>query len=318
MKIIVRLLLVMLLLNSGWAMAQRDAVFKVVPLGVKGGSDESNLSCYAVSAQGANEYVCLDAGTINYGIQKAMATGAMKGTDASEIQKAMIKGYLISHPHLDHVAGLIMNAPEDSPKNIYGMPACLDVLKDKYFSWKNWANFGDDGDKPALGKYHYVPLTEGAELPLQNTTMSVKAFVLSHSAPYQSTAFLIKSEDNYLLYLGDTGSDEIEKSDKMHKLWEAVGPLIKSKQLKAIFIEVSFANEQPDKSLFGHLTPRLLMNEMKVLNGLSDNMLKNFPIVITHRKPAGDREEKIKQQLLDANALQVKLVFPEQGKNLGF
>jgi cAMP phosphodiesterase len=33
-------------------------------------------------------------------------------------------------------------------------------------------------------------------------------------------------------------------------------------------IEVSFPNEQPDKSLFGHLTPRLLMNEMTTLSKL--------------------------------------------------
>jgi 3',5'-cyclic-nucleotide phosphodiesterase len=42
--------------------------FKIVPLGVKGGIDESNLSAYMVAAAGTNNYICLDAGTLHYGI----------------------------------------------------------------------------------------------------------------------------------------------------------------------------------------------------------------------------------------------------------
>ncbi len=75
--------------------------------------------------------------------------------------------------------------------------------------------------------------------------------------------------DTYLLYLGDTGADSLEHSDKLHLLWQAAGPLVKARKLKAIFIEVSFPNAQPDKSLFGHLTPRLLMQEMRDLGSIA-------------------------------------------------
>ena len=51
--------------------------------------------------------------------------------------------------------------------------------------------------------------------------MELKAFPLSHSN-LQSTAFLINNKDAYLLYLGDTGPDEIEKSQNLHHLWEAL------------------------------------------------------------------------------------------------
>jgi 3',5'-cyclic-nucleotide phosphodiesterase len=230
----------------------------------------------------------------------------------------MIKGYLLSHPHLDHVAGLIINSPEDSPKPLYGLPFCLDVIKEKYFSWKSWANFGNEGEKPTLNKYQYTALSTRNEIPLTQTSMSVKAFALSHAAPGQSTAFLIRQNNNYILYLGDTGADTIEHSKNLRQLWQQVGPLIKAKQLKAIFIEVSFPNEQPDKLLFGHLTPRLLMNELNILNNYSDHSLKGFPIVITHIKPVADNETKIKKQLSELNALQVKLVYPEQGAPLEF
>lgn len=309
------LLAAMLVCYTGIALSQ--PAFQVIPLGVKGGSDESNLSAYLVAEKGTSNYVCLDAGTIHAGLQKAIERGTIKGT-AADAQRNLIKGYLISHPHLDHLAGMVITSPEDSPKPIYGLPFCLDVLKEKYFSWKSWANFGNEGEKPTLNKYHYTPLSTENEVPLEQTSMRVKAFDLSHASPGQSTAFLLRDDKNYILYLGDTGADTIEHSQKLRQLWQQAGPLIKTKQLRAIFIEVSFPNEQPDKSLFGHLTPRLLMRELAVLDTYSHHALKGVPIVITHIKPSGDNEVKIKKQLQELNTLQVKLIYPEQGVMLEF
>src|SRR3954454_2063514 len=93
--------------------------FKVIPLGVKGGIDESNLSCYMLAVEGTENYICLDAGTVYYGIKKAVNSGLFN-KDALFVLRNDIKGYLISHPHLDHVAGLIINSPADTSKNIYG------------------------------------------------------------------------------------------------------------------------------------------------------------------------------------------------------
>ncbi|EHQ30190.1 MBL fold metallo-hydrolase [Mucilaginibacter paludis] len=312
------LLTILLLQHATILSAQQTKTFKVIPLGVLGGIDESNLSAYMLAPAGFSDYVCLDAGTLHYGIKKAIENNALNG-DVDEVLKKSIKGYLISHPHLDHVAGLIINSPDDVNKNIYGLPSCLDVLRDNYFTWKSWANFGSEGDKPILNKYHYTPLTPGAETPIASTTMSVQAFVLSHGNPYQSTAFLVKSGDSYLLYLGDTGADQIEKSNKLQILWQEVAPLVKSKKLKAIMIEVSYPDEQPEKQLFGHLTPKLLMHEMDVLGKLSGiQAMKGLPVVITHIKPSGHHEAQIKQELGNANSLQLKLIIPEQGKLLEF
>lgn len=292
--------------------------FQVVPLGIKGGSDESNLSAYAVAAIKTQDYVCLDAGTLNTGIRVAIKNKTWKG-DVTAFLRKNIKGYLISHPHYDHTNGLIMNSPEDSSKYIYGIESCLSVLQEKHFSWKSWANFGNAGEKPTLNKYSYQTLAPKIEVALHNTTLFVTPFVLSHVNPSESTAFLVRSGDNYLLYLGDTGCDRLEKSDKLKQLWKAVAPLVQSKKLKAIFIEVSFANEQPDNTLFGHLTPTLLMEELSELDKLSGTgQLKNLNVVITHMKPLNNRETVIKNQLQKLNTLNVNLVFPTQGKVLTF
>jgi cAMP phosphodiesterase len=309
---------IILLLPFLPAFAQKKTIFKVIPLGVKGGSDESNLSSYAIAVKGTEEYICLDAGTINYGVQKAIAKGIWKGLP-EDIIKTKIKGYLISHPHLDHLSGLITNSPDDSSKPIYGLGYTLDVLKENYFTWKSWANFGNEGEKPALGKYHYTLLEPRNEMALENTSMLVTAFSLSHSTTSQSTAFLIRHNEDYLLYLGDTGADETEKSDKLSQLWGAIGPLIANKKLKGMFIEVSFSNEQPNNLLFGHFTPKLLMQELSLLSKVSgEEAIKNFPIVITHMKPSGNREKIIKQQLNQLNKPGVKLLFAEQAHELEF
>ena len=67
------------------------------------------------------------------------------------------------------------------------------------------------------------------------------------------------------------------------------------------------------------LTPMLLQQELLSLSKYAGNAaLKDFPVVITHRKPGGGREEKIKQQLEAMDLLGVQLIFPEQGKKLQF
>jgi cAMP phosphodiesterase len=303
-------LFLFLLINSITAAAQKPA-FTVIPLGVRGGLDESNLSAYLVAASGTTDYVCLDAGTLYAGIRKAIDNGALP-PPVSAVLRSSIKDYFISHPHLDHVAGLIINSPDDSSKNIYGLPSCLHVLQDKYFSWQSWANFGDAGETPQLKKYHYVPMEPGSEITANATHIGVQAFSLSHGNPYESTAFLLHNDDDYLLYFGDTGADSVEHSTKLHLVW-------KNRRLKAILIEVSFPDEQPVKSLFGHLTPALLTQELGNLAALTGPAaLQGLPVVITHRKPSGDNEDKIQKELLENNPLRVTFIFPEQGRRLDF
>ncbi|WP_431243689.1 MBL fold metallo-hydrolase [Flavobacterium sp. P21] len=316
MTIINRLLLCLLLISTNAFSQKEKPSFQIVPLGIKGGIDEKNLSAYLLAPSNTKDFICLDAGTVNAGIEKAIENKVFK-VSTSEVLRKYIKGYFISHAHLDHVSGLIINSPADSSKTVYATQKCMEMMENHYFNDQTWANFGDKGVGFPLKKYHFQTLNLGEETPISNTKMTVKAFPLSHVNPFESTAFLIKNEDSYVLYLGDTGPDSVEKSDKLKALWTAVAPLVQNKQLKGIFIEVSFPNEQPDQFLFGHLTPNHLMKELHVVEDLAGKgSLNNFKIIVTHLKPPTKNITKLKEQLKNQNDLGLKIIYPEQGKKL--
>lgn len=291
--------------------------FDLIPLGIYGGGDESNLSAYLVGEKNQKAFLSLDAGTLRAGINKAIENDVFH-KNAEYVLRNYIKGYFISHGHLDHLAGMIINSPDDSKKNIYALPFTIDILKNRYFTNDAWSNFANEGDAPILGTYTYKKHKNNEKFDIEGTSLKAQIFELSHINPYKSSALLVtNSAGESLLYFGDTGADRIEKIDKLEKVWTAVAPLIKDKSLKAILIETSFDNSRRDELLFGHLTPKLLNEELQVLAikaGRKD--LAGLKVIITHLKPGGDQIEKIKEQYKAHNPTKVEFIYPEQGKLL--
>ena len=75
-------------------------------------------------------------------------------------------------------------------------------MENHYFNGETWANFGDEGPGFQIKKYHFQTLTFGEETKITNTTMTVKAFPLSHVNPFESTAFLIQNGNNACFVFG--------------------------------------------------------------------------------------------------------------------
>ena len=304
--------------------------FDLVALGALGGIEDGNLSAWLIHPHGDARAVTCDAGTLVNGLRVADEKGAFADVTVPAnsalsrvgyVLTATIKGYLISHAHLDHVAGLVIASPDDGKKPIYALPSVSADLVESYFNWKAWPNFTDRGKAPQLKKYALEDLKPGVATPLKDTAMSVTAFPLSHGG-IESTAFLLDSDGESILCFGDTGPDAVEKGTRLHDVWAAVAERVKQKRLKAIVIESSYTSDRPDKLLFGHLTPRWLLEELRQLDTLAGGKaLQDLPVVVSHIKYSLTREQPQKQMLQEleaGNDLGVRFVVPEQGSRWHF
>lgn len=303
--------------------------FELVVLGDKGGIQDGNLSAFLLRAVNEQYYVSLDAGTLVNGINIAHQHNAFSDltliqdpqwNTTGAILRHHVKGYLISHGHLDHVAGLLISSPEDSIKSIYALPSVNQSLLESYFNGQAWANFTNKGLPPRLNKYQLVDLIPQQSQSIKDTSLKVTAFSLSH--PLESTAFVIEKDQDLFVYLGDTGPDQVEKQGKLKALWQYLAVQLKEKHLRALVIEVSFANQRPDNLLFGHLTPKWLMQELTQFHALIEDKSKieDLPVIISHikytLKNGPDPKEQIKQQLNQANPLGFKFILVNQGQRL--
>ena len=327
-------LAVAILAMAAFQPAARQAIaadgFDLVVLGALGGIEDGNLSASLIHPHGDDRAVACDAGTLVNGLRVAEEKGAFANVTvpADSPQSRVgymltnaIKGYLISHAHLDHVAGLIVPSPDDSKKPIYTLPSVGADLVETYFNWRAWPNFTDRGKAPQLKKYTIAELAPGVATPIADTAMTVTAFPLAHGG-MESTAFLLESGGDGILCFGDTGPDAVEKGTRLADIWAAVAERVKQKRLKAIVIEVSYASDRPDNLLFGHLTPRWLMEELRKLDGLAGGKaLKDLPVVVSHIKYSLSKEQpqrQLLQELEAANDLGVRFVVPEQGSRWHF
>jgi len=308
--------------------------FTWIPIGVGGGLLESNLSAHLIAPIGAQNFICLDAGTLLSGIKAAHEAGCFhdilipEDSDLSpegHILHHHIRAYLISHPYLDHTQGLVVISPNDSPKPILSLEGVISDFRSHLFNWRTWPNFGDAGEPPCLGLYRYLALSPGVRTHIENTEMHVQAFPLSHGSHTDSTAFLIESNGFYVLYMGDTGPDEVEKRTTTKDLWEQIIPLIQAEYLQAIFIESSYVDEHPDNELYSHLTPAWVVSAFRQLASMVDSKrpkeaLKGLTVIITHIKPnlsSGLQPRQVVEEQLKAhNDLQLRLIFAEQSKRL--
>lgn len=308
-------------------------VFKTIVLGARGGLYEDNLSAYLVAPVDSTSYISLDAGTILAGIRKGIEKGGFDDINMPKssnltfdgwILQKHVKAHLISHTHLDHVAGLVLNAPDGSKKNILGVKQTIDHLRDHLFNWKVWPNFSNEGDGFQLKKYRYIRLKPEQEYKINQTAMTVKAFKLSHCG-YPSTAFLVGTGGYYLLYFGDTGPDAVEETNCIGKIWDYITPLIQEKRLCAIFLEASFPDPRADDVLFGHLTPSWMIHELKQLSGRVKSRNNKHPldgvsVIVSHIKSSFDKKvsviESIQRQLDELNDIGVHFIIPEQGDRI--
>jgi len=227
-----------------------------------------------------DDYVLVDAGTVG---------GALTVAEQVEIRHA-----LISHAHLDHMAGLAfltdtlaMVAPERQVM-VTGIAPVIEALRVHAFNDALWPNFTTipSGSSPVLG---FRTLVEEAEARVGE--LWVTPVPVEHTVP--TTGYVVHDGETGFVYSGDTGPTE--------RLWRVAREM---RGLKAIIVETAFPNRLDALArVSGHLTPEMLRREI-------DKMPPDIPIWIFHIKP----------QLFQETAEQLATIDParihtlEQGK----
>ncbi|MCH9626327.1 MAG: hypothetical protein S4CHLAM123_15230 [Chlamydiales bacterium] len=303
-------------------------VFQIVVLGCSGGPKEGNLSGYLFSPLDINEWYCLDAGCLLHGIDYALEKNNLATvpfqdpslTHAGEMLTKHIRGFLISHAHLDHIAGLVFNSQVDEHKYIMGTDSTIDNIRDHIFNGKIWPNYGSEGEEPIVNRYSYIRLPLHEQVQLPNSTLRIEAHLLCHPKSYPSTAFLIEREGEYLLYFGDTSSDSLEKEPHLEHIWKRIAPLLQQNKLHGMFLECSYCHADADQAVYGHLDTKLMLHELHRLSEIADVSLEGFTVIVTHRKESlrkgVDTQAVIRDELIELNDLGINFVFPCQGDRI--
>ncbi|CDO69007.1 hypothetical protein BN946_scf184834.g14 [Trametes cinnabarina] len=187
-----------------------------------------------------------------------------------------IRCYLISHPHLDHLSGLVLSAgsTKSASTPVYGTQHTLEAISD-IFSGKIWpalASWTEEPGKP-LRLARLSP--DDGYTPIVGS-LSVRTMVVSHgpssdttatsNPPYESSAFFLRHDPSAreFLFFGDVEPDTLSSNPQNRDVWRTAAPKIPD-VLSALFIECSWPEDRPDELLYGHLSPTHLVEELTSL-----------------------------------------------------
>ena len=251
--------------------------------------------------------------------------------NAAHFVRNLITTYLITHPHLDHISGFVINTAgfqhTSRPKRLAGLPSTIDAFKTHIFNDIIWPNLSDEDG--GVGLVSYMRLAEGGNLAIgegegrgyievcdglavkswsvshgkcmhnhqppkhgNGSGMTADAFgesvsrrasqnfamtptvVPNHLPPPQpgycvtdSSAFFLRDDHtgHEILIFGDVEPDSLSLQPRTAQVWSDAAPKIVNGLLKGILIECSYDESQSDETLFGHLAPRHVIEELAVL-----------------------------------------------------
>ncbi|KAI8835723.1 cAMP phosphodiesterases class-II-domain-containing protein [Chytridium lagenaria] len=276
-------------MGSGVGKKMKDERVPDFTMLVMGGSVrgpvEGTTSGYLIKPFSTNistGFLAFEAGTLLHGIHLLQRSNHLpQSLPATQIHQHLIKGYLISHP--------ISITPLGLRESLFNNVAWPDVV-----------TMG--------GFYAYKDVREGEEVEIAG--MNVTVYGVSHGG-IESTCFLIRGVDGgAVLLCGDMGPDSVEGTTRNAAMWSMIAPLIVTRQLRSIMLECSYASTRRDGALYGHLTPRYVVEELRVLEGFvkrAGGEMKGVEVFVETLKR--DLEER-------GEGLEVEFVFAMQGQRI--
>lgn len=215
-----------------------------------GASVRQHLTCIVV-----DDRVALDAGSL-----------AMSCTD---LQRQNIRDIVLSHVHLDHIAGLPLFIDDlfaslTTPILIHATEEMITALEDFIFNWTIYPRFAELSN--SFGKVmDYRPFTIGETVDVAH--LNIRPIEVNHNFP--SVGMVVSDGNGSIGLTGDTAPTD--------DIWDELN---RTKDIAAVFVECAFPNEMSELArVSNHLTPRQLSAEIKKLKK------RNVPVFVVNIKP---------------------------------
>lgn len=228
-----------------------------------------HLCCFLI-----DDVVAVDAGSL--------------ATSTTPEQKRAIRNVVLTHAHIDHVAGLPLFIDDlfvslQEPLEVYALVEVIDILETHIFNWKVYPRFSEL--KNQFGEVlKYRAFLTGKEFKVAHLTF--KAIKVNHKVP--SVGLIIRDGDSRIAITGDTAS--------MSEFWDAVNS---ESKLNALLIECAFPNDLQELANNSyHLTPKLLEEELVKFRHTE------CPVYVINIKPM--YYEKVLAELNQINSFKVR------------
>jgi ribonuclease BN (tRNA processing enzyme) len=211
---------------------------------------KQHLSCFVI-----DDRVTIDAGSL------AISTNA--------IQKKQIRDVILTHAHIDHIAGLPLFIDDlfadiVKPLEIYATKEVIHILKEDIFNWDVYPDFAELENENGV-VLQYCPFEIG--IPFLSEHLQVKAIPVNHKVP--AVGFVISDGVSKFAISGDTA--------EMNDFWNHIN---QEKKIDALLIECAFPNKLSDLARVSHhMTPQLLKKELGKFKH------KDCPIYVINMKP---------------------------------
>ena len=234
-------------------------------------SQYQRLTCFVV-----DDSVAVDSGSLAF--------------SCSDLQRERVRDIVISHTHLDHIAGLPifiddLFASLTEPLRIHVTPEMADVLEREIFNWHVYPRFSELSNKfgKILTYEHFSP-----GVPFNASGLTVTPIMVNHSDV--SAGFIVSNGTVSVGITGDTAETD--------EIWEAFSD---RNDLAAVFVECAFPNEMSElASASHHLTPNRLSSELrKFKHERCDVYVSNIKAMY---------RDKVIKQIGDSNLNNVKIL----------
>lgn len=240
-------------------------------------SPRQHLACFVI-----DDCVAIDAGSL------AMAADAT--------QKKQIRDVVLTHAHLDHIAGLPLYIDDlfatiRRPIQIFAADEIIEVLERDIFNWSVYPRFSELEN--SHGKVmQYRPYQPNRDFAVQH--LNFKAVQVNHKVP--CFGLIVSDGKSKFAITSDTAA--------MDEFWTVVN---EERDISTILIECSFPNELEElANISYHLTPRLLKKELEKLTN------RNCLVYVINLKPTYRDEiveELMKMKIENLQILEVGKIY---------